>query len=58
MTKLEILKLRSQVAAVTAAKAEQEFQLEQKRQEIERLEKAIVIQDEKIKELNDLINKE
>jgi chromosome segregation ATPase len=55
MTKLELLKLKSQLASVEAGKAEQEFQLEQKKEEIVRLEKALEVQEEKIKELKNLL---
>lgn len=58
MTKLELLKLKSQLAAVEAAKAEQEYQYEQRKDELLRLENAIKIQDDKIKELTDIISKE
>lgn len=58
MTKLELLKTKSQLAAVSAAKMEQEYQLELKKDECIRLENAIKIQDEKILELTNLIENE
>lgn len=58
MTKLELLKTKAQLAAVSAAKMEQEYQLELKKDECIRLENAIKIQDEKILELTNLIGNE
>lgn len=58
MTKLEKLKMQSQLAAVSAAKMEQEYQLELKKEECIRLENAIKVQEEKILELTNLLNKE
>ena len=58
MTKLELLKTKAQLAAVSAAKMEQEYQLELKKDECIRLENAIKIQDEKIFELTNLIGNE
>ncbi len=57
MTKLEILRIKSQLASVSAAKMEQEYQLELKKDECKRLENAIKVQDEKIIELTDILNK-
>jgi hypothetical protein len=58
MTRLEKLKMQSQLAAVSAAKMEQEYQLELKKEECIRLENAIKTQEEKILELTNLLNKE
>lgn len=58
MTKLELLKMKSQLASVTAAKMEQEYQLELKRDECNRLLNAIKVQEEKILELTNLIGNE
>lgn len=58
MTRLELLKIKSQLASVSAAKMEQEYQLELKKEECIRLENAIKIQEEKILELTNKISEE
>lgn len=58
MTKLEKMKIQSQLASVSAAKAEQEYQLELKKDECIRLETSIKNQEDKIIELNNVLSKE
>lgn len=53
MTKLEEMKIRSELARVTAAMIEQEYNIEQRKDEISRLEASIKISKEKITELEE-----
>lgn len=56
MTKSEILKLKAQLAQVEAGKAEQEYQIAQRLDEVERIEKSIESSDLKITELKKVLN--
>lgn len=55
MTKSEILKLKAQLAQVEAGKAEQEYQIAQRLDEVERLEKSIESSDLRITELKEVL---
>lgn len=56
MTRLEEMKIKAELSRVEAAKAEQEFNIAQREDEIERLQKSLIIQEERIKELRILLN--
>lgn len=55
MTKTEELRLKSELARVEAGKAEQEYSIAQRMEEVERLEKSIEASDLRIEELKQIL---
>jgi predicted nucleic acid-binding Zn-ribbon protein len=53
MTKIELMKLKAELARVESGKAEQEYQIAMRMEEIERLEKSIEASDARVKELKE-----
>jgi predicted nucleic acid-binding Zn-ribbon protein len=56
MKQLELMKIKSELARVESGKAEQEYQIALRKDEIERLEKSIETSDIRINELKQQIN--
>ena len=56
MNSLELKKTKAELARVTAAKLEMEFRIEERLEEVNRLQEQIKIQEAKEKELTDKLN--
>jgi len=55
---MDLKRMKVEYMRVAAAKAEMELQIDQKNEEIDRIKANIVIQDNKLNELKDALNKQ